>query len=101
MSRRYKNAPVKKSYNKNRVYQTTIYPSIPLRADDIYVYAKEGDRLDNLAFKYYGDVNNWWIIARANDIGKGSLYVTPGIQLRIPTHLTTIFNDFKKLNEIR
>ena len=98
MPRRYSTAAEKHSFDKKRVYQTTVYPSIPLRSDDIYVYAKEGDRLDILAHKYYGDVNYWWILARANDIGKGSLYVTPGLQLRIPTNTVSLFNELERLN---
>jgi len=39
MSRRYVTAPKKKSFNKNRVFQTTIYPDISLREDDVYIYA--------------------------------------------------------------
>ena len=101
MSRRYVTAPKKKSFNKNRVFQTTIYPDISLREDDVYIYAKQGDRLDTLAYKYYGDVNDWWILARANDLGKGSLYVPAGTQLRIPTNIALPYKNLEQLNKNR
>jgi hypothetical protein len=40
-----------------------------------------------LAWKYYKDQTLWWIIARANQeyIGCDSLFIEPGIRIRIPT----------------
>ena len=101
MTRRYSTALTKTRYDKKKVYQTTVYPNIPLRADDLYVYAKEGDRLDLLAHKYYGNVNHWWILAKANNLGKGSLYIPHGLQLRIPTHTTSLFKELERLNQKR
>ena len=40
--------------------------------------------IDILSNQYYGTVKYWWVIALANKMGKGTLYVTPGYQLRIP-----------------
>jgi phage tail protein X len=65
-------------------YQTTRYPKLERLRGDLYLMSRQGDRLDLLAEKFYGDVRQWWIIATANNIGKGSLTVPPGIQLRIP-----------------
>ena len=101
MPRRYSTSKTKKRYDEKRVYETTIYPSIPLREDDMYVYVKEGDRLDLLAHKYYGDVNYWWILARANNLGKGSIHIEPGLQLRVPTNTVPIFNELERLNRNR
>jgi len=67
-----------------RVYRTTRYPVFPKLATDIYVLTTSGDRLDLLANKYYNDTRWWWIIARANNIGKGTFALEPGMQLRIP-----------------
>ena len=33
------------------------------------VISEEGKRLDHYANEYYGDANNWWIIAAASGIG--------------------------------
>lgn len=71
-----------------RYYGTTVYPKFEARETDIYIISKTSDRLDNLAFEYYRDASLWWVIARANNIGKGTANVTPGIQIRIPFPLT-------------
>jgi hypothetical protein len=49
-----------------------------------------------LAFEYYNDVTLWWIIAEANGIGKGSLAIPTGKQLRIPMNTGEIINDFNQ-----
>ena len=74
---------------KGRVYTSIYYPRIPLSDSDIYIIAKQTDRLDLLAYQYYGDVSNWWIIAHANKIN-GTFFVTPGIQLRIPMDISNL-----------
>tara|TARA_B100000902_G_scaffold386293_1_gene428768 strand:+ start:4185 stop:4499 length:315 start_codon:yes stop_codon:yes gene_type:complete len=65
------------------------------RADDFYVIAQDGDRLDLLSHRFYGDVSYWYIIAAANGMGKGSYYVTPGVQIRIPARPGDIEEDIK------
>jgi len=54
--------------------------------------------LDNLANKYYEDSSLWWIIARANNIGKGDLTVPLGKQIRIPFNFITIVSEYNQLN---
>ena len=72
-----------------------------LSYDDIYVVTTIGDRIDLLAWKYYANAELWWIIAAANpELRKDSLYLEPGIQLRIPQDLSTILNDFDNLNQL-
>ena len=67
-------------------FGTTIYKQIPKRDTDIYVITQQGDRLDNLAFRFYGDVNLWWYIAQANDLF--TMNIEPNTSLRIPSDLT-------------
>jgi hypothetical protein len=75
------------------------YPNIPLSEDDIYVITTIGDRLDLLAYSYYKNPEYWWIISSANNnINKGSMFLTPGTQLRIPTDLGTVLKLFNDLN---
>lgn len=64
-------------------HSSVYYPFIPYRDSDIYLYAKRSDRLDLLAYRYYKDVSLWWVIASANNIGKGTLLIEPG-RIRIP-----------------
>lgn len=65
-------------------YASTFYPEFPYSDSDIYIYSKSSHRLDLLAYEYYGDQTLWWIIARVNNLGKGSFNVPPGRRLRIP-----------------
>ena len=51
---------------------------------DWYIQANEGTRLDLISNEYYQTPKYWWVIALANKMGKGTLAVTPGYQLRIP-----------------
>lgn len=73
-----------------RYYGTTAYPKFEPRETDIYLISRTGDRLDNLAQQYYQDVTLWWVIARVNNIGKGTFVLEPGKQLRIPYPLSYI-----------
>lgn len=86
---------------KFRKYDSTLYPKIEFDDSDIYIITNIGDRLDLLASKYYNDVNLWWMIAQANHIGKGTLNVIPGTQLRIPQNLGKIFSDLDTINRTR
>ena len=97
---RYDNIEVQKDKKGRRFRKTTLLPIIEPHIDDIYIIGQVGDRLDNLAFKYYQDSSLWWIIARANNIGNGSLTVPIGIQLRIPQNQFEIIDEYKELNGI-
>jgi hypothetical protein len=50
---------------------------------------KEGERLDSLAGRFFGNGGFWWIIAAASGIGWG-LQVPPGTRLIIPSNLAQI-----------
>ena len=79
---------IDKSNNDVQRFETTIYEQIPSSNDDIFVLTQEGDRLDNLAFQFYGNQHLWWYIAHANNLN--NMNVEVGTQLRIPvsTHHT-------------
>lgn len=49
---------------------------------------KEGERIDQVSFKFYGDAQYWWVIAAASGIGWG-LQIPPGAILRVPVNLNT------------
>jgi|TARA_R100000030_G_scaffold99790_1_gene91450 hypothetical protein len=69
---------------KGRVYSSTQLPTIERSPEDRFIFSRTGDRLDNLAFQFYGDPRHWIILAIANNLGKGTLIVPPNLQLRIP-----------------
>jgi hypothetical protein len=89
---RYENSKIKKSNVKRgksnpQTYNitsqsSTVYSSIPEIDGDIYVITQYGDRLDHLANQYYGNINLWWYIAKAN--GLSFITLPPGTRLRIP-----------------
>jgi phage tail protein X len=82
-----------------RFYSTTLYPEVPLSENDIYVITVQGDRLDLLANQYYGDWTLYWIIGAANDnLSKNSIHIPEGLQIRIPTDIVEIVNNFNSLN---
>lgn len=78
---------------------STIYPKIKPNNDDIYIIVDTTDRLDLLAHKYYNNPQYYWIIAVANNINNGDMYLEGGTQIRIPTDLVTILKDFEKINK--
>jgi hypothetical protein len=81
-------------------YKGKLYPNIPLSENDNYIVTTVGDRLDTLAYNYYRDSELYWIISVANNnVTKGSLFPTPGTQLRIPTDLNLILNLFRSINK--
>lgn len=86
---------------KQQVLKTTILPNIPTHIDDVIIISKIGDRLDLLANQHYNDKSYWWIIAEANGLGKGSLYVPAGMQIRIPKNLSEISERMEKISKGR
>lgn len=101
MNYRYENIQVTNSGTGKRYYTNNIYPDIPLSDEDSYVITVLGDRLDLLAFDFYGDTSLWWIIASANALPGDSLYLEPGSQIRIPVNVSQIVNEYKQVNSIR
>ena len=100
---RYNNTDILKTEYTNRpYYKGKFYPNVPLSESDVYVITTVGDRLDNLAYSYYRDSTLWWIIAMANNnTTKGALYPKPGTQLRIPTDINNVLNQYKQFNKAR
>lgn len=89
---RYQKVPVYKNLiengpNAGRLLPTLrrrLNPDVSTRGSSVYQF-KQGDRLDLLAHKFYGDSQLWWAILDANP-----LYMTPwdvpaGVLLVIPT----------------
>ena len=95
--KRYNNTTQKLDKSGIRVYQTTYYPEIKISDSDVFIFPKEGQRLDSLAYKYYGDTTLWWIIAKANGI-KGVAVPPIDEPIRIPGDITNIIENFNDLN---
>ena len=96
MASRYDKNKVKKIDDGRNVYRTKLYPNIPLKDDDIYIATQTGDRLDTIAYQFYGDQSLWWIVATANNIHNPSFSVTDGTILRLPKDYISLINKFNK-----
>ena len=83
MKKRYKNTTIgkfeagmgsKRSGQTGDNYLTTFYSNVPESNSDIYVITQQGDRLDNLAYQYYGSSTYWWFIANVNNLNKMNIW---------------------------
>lgn len=96
---RYINPVIKTTVSGKTYYKRKTYPQIPFSETDVYVITTIGDRLDTIAYSYYNDPELWWIIAVANNnVTKGSLYPTPGTQLRIPVDYNQVLRLLESEN---
>tara|TARA_R110000765_G_scaffold207884_1_gene312989 strand:- start:175 stop:435 length:261 start_codon:yes stop_codon:yes gene_type:complete len=68
--------------NKKSYYGTTIYKKVEEKNSDIYFITQEGDRCDNLAYRFYGNASLWWFIARTNNLMTNN--IPAGTSIRIP-----------------
>lgn len=98
MASRYQNIQQGTRFDGKRFVLTTLYPIIYPKVDDIVIVSQETDKLDTLAFKYYKDPTLWWIIAKANHLGKGGLEISPGTFVRIPRDFRYILSVFNSIN---
>tara|TARA_R110000765_G_scaffold306371_1_gene400260 strand:+ start:281 stop:598 length:318 start_codon:yes stop_codon:yes gene_type:complete len=101
---RYKRIRNKKDkYTRKEYYANAVYPEIPPTSNDIYIVTRLGDRLDILAHNYYGDRALWWVISRANPdkVKRWSYFLDVGIQIRIPSDVTSVVSDFNEINNAR
>ena len=83
---RYSTATILKDENLKRYYDTIIFPAAPQSNGDTYIQTTSVDRLDKLAYIFYGDSTQWWVIAAANGLGKGTYVVPANTRLRIPSN---------------
>ena len=98
---RYQFNQPKVKKDRKRIQGQTVYPAILPKSSDMYITVRDGQRLDTLALEYYGDPSMWWIIAQANNITGGTLFVKPGKRIRIPMDLASIERDLKTVNQER
>lgn len=82
----------------NGKLKTVKFPKITPSEKDIVILSKDSDRLDLLAQSYYSDQTLYWIIAIANNLGKGSVEIQPGTIIRIPTNYMEILRNYNNIN---
>lgn len=89
---RYKHTPT-----ENKRFKTMRYKTPNISEQDIYIFSRTDDRLDLLAAEFYQDARLWWIIADANNLGKGTFAIPAGLQLRIPNYDQRTFDDLSAI----
>jgi|TARA_R110000744_G_scaffold137774_1_gene248428 hypothetical protein len=89
---RYNKVKMHKDSTGSRYRESLTIPKIPVSADDRYVEVSVTDRLDLISHKFYGTREHWWIIAAANNLGKGTLNIQEGGVLRLPADPSTFTN---------
>lgn len=93
MASRYDRNSRKVLSDGRTVYRPKVYKNIPKRDSDIYIVTQGGDRLDTIAYQFYGDSALWWIIASANNIHDATFAVKEGTILRVPENYNEILNS--------
>jgi hypothetical protein len=96
---RYDNSKVFRDENGTRYLNRIEYPVIPIQDSDMIIRGQFGKTFSNMAFEAYGKIELWWIIARANNENRGSMYVVPGKEYRVPKEIGLILQQFKELNK--
>jgi hypothetical protein len=61
------------------------YPNIEAANDDITYKLGKLDRIDNLAFRFYGSKDLWWIIALRNGFNLLPNDLKPYVYIKIPS----------------
>lgn len=98
---RYENSTIlKDATTGKRYFKAMKYPPIPYDNNDIYIITVYGDRIDMLAYEYYSDINDYWILASANNMKGDSLFVKPGTQFRIPASVAEAKIAYEELNSL-
>ena len=65
-------------------YKTDIVTKIPSEDIPFYYITQEGDRLDTLSSIFYNTPDNWWVLAKANNLANGTIAIPAGTKLFIP-----------------
>lgn len=92
---RYSGTPIVDSHHYETWTDPTsanpLGPDILAGVETVEHIISAGERLDVLAYKYYGDEDYWWVIAIANRI-LDPFSISVGAKLRIPRDARSILN---------
>lgn len=69
--------------------------TISKRDSDIYLNYLNGDRLDLMSYRVYGEPQYWWIILAANDYSL-EFDIEFGEILRVPYPLSEVISEIKE-----
>ena len=96
MKSRYENTPIKIVDNKQMITSGDAYINRPIPIEQIksVVIKYNGERMDQLAYKYLGSAHYWWIICKMNNLYGNFWRINPGTNLIIPTDIDEILSYF-------
>ena len=98
MARRYENIGTYKGISGKVSSLPTQYPNLVPSNEDYQIISRDQDRLDLIAYDFYGDSTLWWVIAMANDLPGDSMFPPLGFQLRVPANIDAALNAFDNAN---
>lgn len=98
MIERYQEAGERENENSKSFYESQLLPDIDRRPEDVIITIDNPDRLDRIAFRFYDDAKLWWVIAAANNLGRGDWTVPAGTRLRIPQNLSEVISETREIN---
>ena len=68
---------------------------------DQFIYPLDGDRMESIAYRFYGDSTLWWVISAGNpQLNQMSMFPPLGVQIRIPMNIGAVVSQFNKFNAI-
>lgn len=86
MVKRYtEDLQIKQTMDGKRYYSTSLVSEISTDTFAYVVTSQDGDRFDTLAAQYYQDASKWWIIAKANNLANGTMFIPGGLPITIPS----------------
>lgn len=80
------------------MYVPTYYPNIDAKVDDNYIIVGITDRLDIIAYDFYGDASLWWAISMVNNLEGDSMFPPIGMYLRIPKNISDLLSQYNNAN---
>ena len=98
---RYRKSLIIRDEQRTRRLDTTFVPFIPLDPSDVYIVTTSPERIDLLADRFYGDSTKWWIIASANNLGKGTFHIPGNTRIRIPNNIQLIQDQIELFHGTR
>ena len=97
---RYKHQQVKRDADGRRKLSTIQYPKIVSKNSDMIYRTRQSDTYSGLAYRFYSDQSLWWIIAQANNIFDGSIYLDTSKQIRVPVNISGVLIDLENINRL-
>lgn len=85
---RYESSPIVPALaaSNNHVTLSVLREAQPIPTENTlnYYFWREGDRIDLVSLRMYGNVRDWWKILDANPEIIDALTITPGTKILIP-----------------